>query len=175
MKSVCQVLSSRNLSTSKHLLSLQSTLKPNFYNSEQVALQESVKKLVEEVINPYADQWDKDKIFPAKEVYKKFGDAGFLGIHRPVEYGGQGLSYKYNVAFIEALGYSKSAGAAMAIGVHTDCTTPALVNFGSDKLKETYLAPAISGDAVTSLAVSEPGGGSDVANIRLDHIMSIRY
>jgi len=166
MKSVCQVLSSRNLSTSKHLLSLQSTLKPNFYNSEQVALQESVKKLVEEVINPYADQWDKDKIFPAKEVYKKFGDAGFLGIHRPVEYGGQGLSYKYNVAFIEALGYSKSAGAAMAIGVHTDCTTPALVNFGSDKLKETYLAPAISGDAVTSLAVSEPGGGSDVANIR---------
>ena len=166
MKSVCQVLSSRNLSTSKHLLSLQSTLKPNFYNSEQVALQESVKKLVEEVINPYSDQWDKDKIFPAKEVYKKFGDAGFLGIHRPTEYGGQGLSYKYNVAFIEALGYSKSAGAAMAIGVHTDCTTPALVNFGSDKLKETYLAPAISGDAVTSLAVSEPGGGSDVANIR---------
>ena len=59
-----------------------------------------------------------------------------------------------------------SAGAAMAIGVHTDCTTPALVNFGSEKLKETYLVPAIAGDAVTSLAVSEPGGGSDVAAIK---------
>ena len=54
----------------------------------------------------------------------------------------------------------------MAIGVHTDCTTPALVNFGSEKLKQTYLVPAIAGDAVTSLAVSEPGGGSDVAAIK---------
>ena len=54
----------------------------------------------------------------------------------------------------------------MAIGVHTDCTTPALVNFGSEKLKRTYLAPAIAGDMVTSLAVSEPGGGSDVASIK---------
>ena len=116
MKSVFQIINKRHLSTSYPLGALQSSLKTNFYNSEQVALQESVKKLVEEVINPNADQWDKDKIFPAKEVYKKFGEAGFLGIHRPTEYGGQGLSYKYNVAFIEALGYSKSAGAAMAIG-----------------------------------------------------------
>ena len=118
MKSLFQIINKRHLSTSYPLGALQSSLKTNFYNSEQVALQESVKKLVEEVINPNADQWDKDKIFPAKEVYKKFGEAGFLGIHRPTEYGGQGLSYKYNVAFIEALGYSKSAGAAMAIGNH---------------------------------------------------------
>ena len=138
MKSVFQIVNSRQFSSSKSLSNLQSALKQNFYNSEQVALQESVKKLVEETINPHADQWDKDKIFPAKEVYKKFGEAGFLGIHRPTEYGGQGLSYKYNVAFIEALGYSKSAGAAMAIGVHTDCTTPALVNFGSEKLKQEH-------------------------------------
>jgi len=172
MKSVFQIINKRHLSTSYPLGALQSSLKTNFYNSEQVALQESVKKLVEEVINPNADQWDKDKIFPAKEVYKKFGEAGFLGIHRPTEYGGQGLSYKYNVAFIEALGYSKSAGAAMAIGVHTDCTTPALVNFGSEKLKETYLAPAIAGDMVTSLAVSEPGGGSDVAAIKTTAVKS---
>ena len=165
MKSLFQ-FTSRQFSTSRVACGLESTLKSNFYNSEQLALQESVKKLVEEVINPNADQWDKDKIFPAKEVYKKFGDAGFLGIHRPTEYGGQGLSYKYNVAFIEALGHSQSAGAAMAIGVHTDCTTPALVNFGSEKLKQDYLVPAIAGDAVTSLAVSEPGGGSDVANIK---------
>ena len=116
MNFVSQIISKRYFSISHPLRGLESSLKANFYNSEQVALQESVKKLVKEVINPYADQWDKDKIFPAKEVYKKFGDAGFLGIHRPTEYGGQGLSYKYEVAFIEALGYSKSAGAAMAIG-----------------------------------------------------------
>ena len=107
MNSAIQRIFSRQLSTSKQVHALQSQLKENFYNSEQLALQESVKKVVEEVINPHADQWDKDKIFPAKEVYKKFGEAGFLGIHRPTEYGGQGLPYKYNVAFIEALGYSK--------------------------------------------------------------------
>ena len=59
-----------------------------------------------------------------------------------------------------------SPGATMAIGVQTDCSTPALANYGSDKLKRTYLAPAIAGDMVTSIAVSEPGGGSDVGNIR---------
>ena len=94
MKSALQTVASRHFSTTKHLLGLQSTLKGNFYNSEQVALQQSVKQLVEEVINPHAEQWDRDKIFPAREVYKKFGEAGLLGIHRPTEYGGQGLSYK---------------------------------------------------------------------------------
>ena len=77
MKSLFQ-FTSRQFSTSRVACGLESTLKSNFYNSEQLALQESVKKLVEEVINPNADQWDKDKIFPAKEVYKKFGDAGFV-------------------------------------------------------------------------------------------------
>ena len=120
MKSVYQIINTRQFSSTRGLSALQSALKQNFYNSEQVALQESVKKIVEETINPFADQWDKDKIFPAKEVYKKFGEAGLLGIHRPTEYGGQGLSYKYNVAFIEALGHSKSAGAAMAIGNDND-------------------------------------------------------
>ena len=94
MKSALQTVAARHFSTTKHLLGLESTLKGNFYNSEQVALQQSVKQLVEEVINPHAEQWDRDQIFPAREVYKKFGDAGLLGIHRPTEYGGQGLSYK---------------------------------------------------------------------------------
>ena len=107
MNSALQKIATRQFSSSKKLYALQSQLKENFYNTEQLALQDSVKKVVEEVINPYAEQWDKDKIFPAKEVYKRFGEAGLLGIHRPTEYGGQGLSYKYNVAFIEALGHSK--------------------------------------------------------------------
>ena len=107
MNSALQKIATRQFSSSRQLYALQSQLKEKFYNSEQLALQDTVKKVVEEVINPHADQWDKDKIFPAKEVYKRFGEAGLLGIHRPTEYGGQGLSYKYNVAFIEALGHSK--------------------------------------------------------------------
>jgi len=126
---------------------------------------DSARRVVEEVINPHWQQWQHQGIFPAKQVFKKFGEAGMLGIHRDTQFGGQGLSYKYNVAFLEALGHSQSPGVSMAIGVQTDCSTPALANYGSDHLKTTYLAPAVAGDMVTSIAVSEPGGGSDVANI----------
>ena len=106
MKSLFQ-FTSRQFSTSRVACGLESTLKSNFYNSEQLALQESVKKLVEEVINPNWKQWQEEKIFPAKKVFKKFGDAGLLGIHRSPDFGGQGLSYKYNVAMLEAMGHSQ--------------------------------------------------------------------
>ena len=153
MKIALQILHSRGFSTSRATSALHSQLQQSFYNSEQLALQDSVKKLVEEVINTEADQWEKEKIFPAHKVFKKFGEAGLLGINKPIKYGGQGLDYKYEVAFLEALGHSASSGIAMAIGVQTDCSTPALAKFGSEKLKETFLAPALSGDMVTSIAV----------------------
>ena len=82
-----------------------SALSTNFYNSEQLALQETTRRVLEEVVNPEWQVWEREKIFPGKKVFKKFGDAGLLGIHRPTEYGGQGLSYKYHVAFLEALGH----------------------------------------------------------------------
>ena len=79
----------------------KSSLSDSFYNEEQKELQKNVKKLIDLEINPHCDQWEKEQIFPAHQVFKKFGDAGFLGITKPVEYGGQGLDYKYNMAFIE--------------------------------------------------------------------------
>ena len=102
-----RVIISRNISTTAPRASLTSTVRTNFYNSEQEALQESTQRVVEEVINQDWELWEKEKIFPGKKVFKKFGDAGLLGIHRPTEYGGQGLSYKYHVAFLEALGHAK--------------------------------------------------------------------
>ncbi len=84
------------------------------------------------------------------QVFKKLGDAGFLGVNKPVEYGGQGLSYKYVMAIGEAIGAIRSTGVAMGIGVQTDCATPALARFGSDRLKEEFLVPAIKGDHVRS-------------------------
>jgi len=153
----------RGLSTSRPSPALPSQLRDSFYTEEQHALQVSVTRLVEEVINPQAAQWEAERAFPAHQVFKRFGEAGLLGIHREEEYGGQGLDYKFQIAFLEALGHSASPAVAMAIGVQTDCATPALANFGSDKLKRNYLTPALSGDMVTSIAVSEPGGGSDVA------------
>jgi len=167
MKSLVPIITvtRRGFSTTRVVSALHSQLHESFYNEEQHALQASVRKLVEEVINPEASHWDKQRSFPAHTVFKKFGSAGLLGINRDTEYGGQGLGYKYQIAFLEALGYSDSPGVAMAIGVQTDCSTPALANFGSDHLKTNYLVPALSGDMVTSIAVSEPGGGSDVASL----------
>lgn len=78
-----------------------SALANAFYNEEQKELQKNVKKLIDTHVNPYCDQWEKDQLFPAHKVFKIFGDAGYLGITKPVEYGGQGLDYKFNMAFIE--------------------------------------------------------------------------
>ena len=107
MNSVCQRLVCRGIATSPPALGLQSSLTNGFYNSEQVQLQESVRKLVEEEINPHWQEWQQNLSHPSHTVMKKFGEAGLLGIHKPTEYGGQGLSYKYHAAFLEALGHSK--------------------------------------------------------------------
>lgn len=127
-------------------------------------------QLIETEINPHCDQWEKDKMFPAHEVFKKIGDAGFLGINYPVEYGGLGLDYKYNMAALEGAGHIRSPGVGMGLGVHTDCATPALARFGSDELRKKYLVPAIKGDHVSCVGISEPGGGSDVASLKTNAV-----
>ena len=89
-----------------------SALAESFYNEEQKELQKTAKKLIETEINPHVEKWEADKIFPAKEVFKKFGNAGLLGINKPADYGGLGLDYKYQLAFLEACGYIRSGGVA---------------------------------------------------------------
>ena len=89
-----------------------------------------------------------------------------LGITKPVEYGGLGLDYSYQVVLSEEVGRIRSGGVGMAIGVQTDMATPALARYGSNALREKYLTRASSGEAVFSIAVSEPGAGSDVASIQ---------
>ena len=136
------------------------------YTQEHLELQRSVKKFIDSEINPYVDEWEAAEIFPAHELFKKMGDAGFLGINKPQEYGGMGLDYSFALAFAEALGEVRCGGVPMAIGVQTDMATPALARFGSDELRREFLAPTIAGDYVCSIGVSEPGAGSDVASIK---------
>ena len=136
------------------------------YTQEHLELQRSVKKFIDTEINPHVDAWEDAEIFPAHELFKKMGDAGFLGINKPQEYGGMGLDYSYQLAFVEALGAVNCGGVPMAIGVQTDMATPALARFGSDELRKEFLAPSIAGDLVCSIGVSEPGAGSDVASIK---------
>ena len=136
------------------------------YTEQHRELMRSVAKFCETEINPHVEEWEKAGIFPAHEVFKKMGDQGFLGIHKPERFGGLGLDYSYEVAFCEALGASRSGSITMAIGVQTDMATPALARHGSDELRDEFLTPSISGDYVACLGVSEVGAGSDVASLK---------
>jgi len=136
------------------------------YSHEHLELQRNLKRFIDSDINPYVDEWEAAEIFPAKEVFRKLGALGMLGVSKPVEYGGLGLDYSYSMAMAEALGHIRCGGVPMAIGVQTDMATPALSRFGSDALRREFLAPAIAGEAVACVGVSEPGAGSDVAAIR---------
>jgi citronellyl-CoA dehydrogenase len=136
------------------------------YSHEHLELQRNLKRFIDSDINPFVDEWEAAEIFPAREVFRKLGALGFLGVSKPPEFGGLGLDYSYSMAMAEALGHIRCGGVPMAIGVQTDMATPALARFGSDALRREFLAPAISGEAVACVGVSEPGAGSDVAAIR---------
>ena len=127
---------------------------------------ESVRRFVDQEINPYLDQWEEAEIFPAHDLFKKAGDLGLLGLSYPVEFGGAGGDYWYNMALAEELARCNGGAIPMAIGVQSDMATPALARYGSHELKKQYLEPAIRGDMVCSIAVTEASGGSDVASIR---------
>ena len=136
------------------------------FTHEHEELQRQLKKFIDAEINPRVDEWEQAEIFPAHEVFKKMGQLGFLGVCKPEAYGGQALDYSYSVAMAEALGHIQCGGIPMAIGVQTDMATPALARFGSDEVRREFLIPAIAGDAVACIGVSEPGAGSDVASIK---------
>jgi citronellyl-CoA dehydrogenase len=136
------------------------------FTQEREELKRTVERFVENELNPYVDEWEEAGIFPAHEVFKKLGELGLLGLTKPEAYGGAGLDYSYSVVMAEALGNTRCGGVPMAIGVQTDMATPALARFGSDDLRAEFLAPAIAGDHVVCVGVSEPGAGSDVASIR---------
>ncbi len=136
------------------------------FTEEHKLMRESLRQLIETEINPYAEAWEEARAFPAHEVFKKLGDAGFLGITRDPAHGGMGLDWSYSLVMAEELGHVRCGGVAMAIGVHTDMCTPALAEIGSGELRREFLAPSIAGDLVGCIGVSESVAGSDVASIR---------
>ncbi len=145
---------------------MASILDPVLNTDEHKAIKRTALQIIEKDINPYIDEWEANAPFPAHQVFKKLGDAGLLGITKPVEFGGMGLDITYAMAFGEAVGHIECGGIPMAIGVQTDMATPALANFGSDELRRDFLAPAISGDYVACVGISEVHAGSDVAAIK---------
>ena len=133
---------------------------------EHEELERNLKRFIDQEINPHVDDWEAAEQFPAHDVFRKLGDLGFLGLTKPTEYGGLGLDYSYSVMMAQTLGHISCGAIPMAIGAQTDMATPALARFGSKALCEQFLVPAIRGEQVGCIGVSEPGAGSDVASIR---------
>merc|ERR1719510_1751499 len=153
----------RPIHTSPALAQQAAPVQDSFFGLEQREMQKTAQRIVDEDINPFVTQWEEEGMYPAAKVFKKLGDAGLLGVNKPVEYGGMGLDFKYNIALNETLGSIHCGGVPMSIAVQIDMATPALARFGSHELKKEFLEPSVLGDKVACLGVSEPGGGSDVA------------
>lgn len=136
------------------------------FTPEHDQFREVVRNFVANEINPYVDQWEADRIFPAHELFPKIAQIGGFGLEYDEEFGGQGADHTFTLVFMEELGRCDAAGVAMGISVQASMSTPALHRFGSQELKETYLKPAMTGEMVSSVAVSEPDAGSDVAGIK---------
>ncbi len=138
---------------------------PNFFTAEHEAFRASVRKWVERELAPHAVEWDRAGIFP-REVFSQAGELGFLGINHDPKYGGSGLDYWYVTAFCEALAFSRNAGVNMALLVQSQMATPIINELGTDEQKREFLEPALRGEKIAALGVSEPGAGSDVASIK---------
>ncbi|MFT6565119.1 MAG: citronellyl-CoA dehydrogenase [Actinomycetes bacterium] len=137
------------------------------FTDEHEQFRKSVRAVIESEINPYADAWEEAGSFPAHELYPKLAEVGMFGLEYEEEFGGQGADHTYTIVLGEELGRSCDiAGVPMAIAVQASMSTPALAKYGSADLKRKYLAPAMRGEMVTSVAVSEPNAGSDVAGIK---------
>ncbi|MBI3785988.1 MAG: acyl-CoA dehydrogenase family protein [Deltaproteobacteria bacterium] len=132
---------------------------------EHRAFRETVRKFVQTELVPRAREFDEMGRFD-KALYRKMGGLGLLGIRYDPKYGGLGLDYSYQAIFLEELALCDNAGVSMGISVQTDMATPALARFGSEELKQKYLIPAIKGEQVAAIAVTEPSAGSDVAGIK---------
>src|SRR2546425_7161974 len=147
-------------------------IKPDFgarrrhfcFSDEHEALRESIASFCKKELAPHSEEWERDG-FP-DWVFKRMGELGFLGVYFPEEYGGQGGDYCMSIVRGEAMANANNGGLAMGIAVHTDMATPPILKFGSEELKQRYLVPAIQGEKISSLGISEPGAGSDVAGIR---------
>lgn len=133
---------------------------------EHEMFRNSLRRFVEREIDPHVEQWEAQKCFPGRQLFPKLGELGALGPSYPEEYGGGGGDYWYNYILAEELGGAAALGVSMGILVHTDMATPALAEFGSDDLRQRFLAPAIAGEKIAAIAVSEADAGSDVAAIR---------
>lgn len=133
------------------------------FTEDHERLRAVVREFVETELAPHALEWERET-FP-DWVFKRMGDLGLLGVRYPVEYGGQGGDWGHTLVVAEEMARVGSGGVGMGVAVQTDMATPPILKFGTEEQKQRYLVPAIRGEKIACLGISEPNAGSDVANI----------
>jgi len=137
---------------------------PLIYTDEHEIFRRSLRKFFEAEVKPNVEQWRKQGFIP-REIWKKMGAQGFIGYWLPVEFGGSGLDFSYSVVLSEEMVIA-SSDLGVNIGVHNDVALPYIAHSGTEEQKKKYLPPACTGDCIVSIAMTEPGAGSDLASIR---------
>lgn len=137
----------------------------SLFNEEHHAIRKTIHKFVIEELAPHAEEWEEAEEFPSS-IFKRMGELGFLGLSYPEEYGGQGGDYLSGLILAEEMMHCLSGGVAMAIGVQTDMVGALLLKMGSEDIKQRFLKPALQGESIGCLGITEPDAGSDVASVR---------
>src|SRR5881398_3573455 len=147
-------------------------LKPDFaarrkhfiFTDEHEQLRDSIRAFAIKELAPHAEEWE-ETTFP-NWVFKRMGELGLLGLDKPERYGGQGGDYYTSLVLAEEIVHARSGGLAMGIAVHTDMAMPPILKFGTEEQKQEWLVPAIKGQKILCLGITEPDAGSDVAGIK---------
>jgi acyl-CoA dehydrogenase len=135
------------------------------FTEEHEELRESIRGFIASELRPHAMEWEDAHWFP-DEVFTTCAKQGLLGLKYEEKWGGQGGGYLHEAVFAEELSRCGSGGLAAGIGAHVNIATPPIWKFGTDDQKERYLRPAIAGEKIAALAITEPDAGSDVAGIK---------
>ena len=134
------------------------------FTEDHERLRESIGSFVAKELAPNAERWEEETF--DDWVFPRMGELGFLGLSMPERYGGQGGDYYCNLVLSEEMAGSHSGGLAMGMAVHTDMVMPPLHSFGTEEQKQRFLVPAIRGELIACLGITEPDAGSDVAGIK---------
>ena len=137
---------------------------PPYLDETHHALRDSIKRFVDKEILPHIDDWEEQNTFP-REIYKMAGDAGFLGIGFDEKYGGTPADVFHKLVFSQEMMRCTSAGLVSSLG-SLDIGLPPIAKWGSEALKQKVIPAVLSGEKICALAITEPSGGSDVANIK---------
>jgi len=154
MSSTVKVLRPDHCATQRHFI----------FSEEHDHLRETLRRFIEHELAPQAEEWEATT-FP-DEVLRRMGSLGFLGLDKPVAYGGQGGDYYSAIVLGEEMSRCRSGGVAMAVAVQTDLALPPILAFGTDEQKQQWVVPAIQGEKILCLGITEPDAGSDVSAVK---------